>query len=150
MKTMLTKDWDTILSNKSTQEVSDIIDEAYHKAVEECIPKFEQQNSDIKKPIWMNIRAYRNVKRKYSSWLRYLNTKQSETYKDYISKRNESSKENKKAGKEFERKIATECRTNPKSAWKYMKSTNRVKYYMGDYYVKMCYFYKTRVVRVVY
>ena len=126
MKTMLTKDWDTILSNKSTQEVSDIIDEAYHKAVEECVPKFEQQNSDIKKPIWMNIRAYRNVKRKYSSWLRYLNTKQSETYKDYISKRNESSKENKKARKEFERKIATECRTNPKSAWKYMKSTNRV------------------------
>ena len=87
MKTMLAKDWDTLLNNKTVQEVSDIIQEAYNSAVEDCIPKYKQQKSDSK-PIWMTGSAYRKMKRKYSSWIRYLNTKQSQTYKEYIAKRN--------------------------------------------------------------
>ena len=126
MKTMLNRDWESILSNKDTQEISDILAEAYDKAVDECIPKFKQRNSDIKKPLWMNQNAFRKVKRKYSSWCRYLNTKQSQTYKEYITKRNESTKENKKARKEFETKLAKECRTNQKAVWHYMKTMNRV------------------------
>ena len=125
MKTMLAKDWDTLLNNKTVQEVSDIIQEAYNSAVEDCIPKYKQQKSD-NKPIWMTGSAYRKMKRKYSSWIRYLNTKQSQTYKEYIVKRNQSTRENNKARKEFEKKIAKECRKNPKAAWRYMKNTNRV------------------------
>ena len=55
-----------------------------------------------------------------------MNTKQSQSYRDYITKRNESTKENKKARKDFEMKVAKECRTNPKAVWHYMKTTNRV------------------------
>ena len=67
--------------------------------------------------------SFRKVKKKFSSWCRYLNTKQSQSYRDYITKRNESTKENKKARKDFEMKVATECRTNPKAVWHYMKTT---------------------------
>ena len=126
MKIMLNKNWEDIFSGKSVQEISDILTLEYNQAVEECVPKIEQQNSNIKKPVWMDRNALRKVKRKYSSWCRYLNTKQSRTYQEYIEKRNESTKENKRARKEFEKKLAKECRTNPKATWKYMKSTNRV------------------------
>ena len=126
MKTMLNRDWENLLTDKSVQEIADTIEEEYNKAVEECIPKFKPSNSDIKKPIWMNHNSFRKVKKKFSSWCRYLNTKQSQSYRDYITKRNESTKENKKARKDFEMKVAKECRTNPKAVWHYMKTTNRV------------------------
>ena len=126
MKTMLNKDWDGILHNKSVQETSDIIEAEYNKVIEECVPKIKQTNTNIKKPVWMDGNALRKVKRKYSSWCRYLNTKQGRTYQEYKAKRNESSKENRRARKEFEKKLANECRSNPKATWRYMKSTNRV------------------------
>ena len=126
MKTMLDKDWEDILRDKSVQESSDIIEEAYNKAVEECVPKYNQQGNDTCKPIWMNGQAFRKVKRKYSSFIRFLNTKQGQTYEDYKRKRNESTNENNKARKEFERKLGKECRTNPKATWRYMKVMNRI------------------------
>ena len=72
------------------------------------------------------MNAYRKVKRKHSAWLRFLNTKQGDTYREFAKKRNESCHETKKARREFEKKLAKECRSNPKATWRYMKSTNRV------------------------
>ena len=74
----------------------------------------------------MNSDAFRKVKRKYSSFIRFLNTKQGETFKEYIRKRNESTHESNKARKDYEKRLAQECRTNPKSTWRYMKTMNRV------------------------
>ena len=70
----------------------------------------------------MNNHSFRKVKKKFSSWCRYLNTKQSQSYKDYITKRNKSTKEDKKARKDF---VMQECRTKSKAVWHYIKTTNR-------------------------
>ena len=122
---MLQKDWDSILADKTVQEASDLIEETYNKAVGECIPQYNHKDSSTK-PIWMNQNTFRKVKRKYSSWIRFLNTKQGQTHQEYQRKRNESTHENRKARREFEKKLASECRTNPKATWRYMKSLNRV------------------------
>ena len=91
MKNMFNKDWETILQGKNVQEASDLLEEAYNKAVDECVPKYKNKSGKYSpKPIWMNGGAFRKVKRKYSSWIRFLNTKQSQTYREYIRKRNES------------------------------------------------------------
>ena len=126
MKTMMSKDWEEILAGKSVQQATDKFEEIYNNAVNDCIPKHNSLNNNRKKPIWMDYRSYRQVKKKYSSWLRYLNTKQAETYLNYVRERNKSTNENKKARKNYEKKLAKECRKNPKSVWQYMKSTNRV------------------------
>ena len=126
MKKMLEKDWDTLLNNKSVQEATDIIEQIYKKAVDECIPKSTSQSDERRKPIWMNTTAFRKVKRKYSGWIRFLNTKQGETYQEYVTKRNESSHETRRARRNFEKNLAKECRKNPKAAWRYMKSSNKV------------------------
>ena len=74
----------------------------------------------------MNKSTYRSVKRKYSSWVRYLRTKQEETYSTFTTRRNQANNEVRKARKQYEKSIAKECRKNPKSVWRYMKSTNKM------------------------
>ena len=98
----------------------------YNEAVEKCVPKVTRTSEQRNKPVWMTNNAHRSVKRKYSSWVRYLRTKQDDTYESFTRKRNESTNEIRKARREYEKKIAKECRKNPKSVWRYMKSTNKV------------------------
>ena len=119
------KDWNSLLENKSVQEISDILDQTYNNLVDECVPKYTFKSSQASKPIWMNLNAFKKMKRKYSGWIRFLNTKQGETYQEYKQKRNESTHESNKARKTFEKKLAKECRKNPKATWRYMKSTNK-------------------------
>ena len=126
MKKMFEKDWDELLYNKSVQEATDVLENIYNEAVDKYVPKTKRSNNDKKKPIWMNGTAYRSVKRKYSTWTRFLRTKQDATFDEYKIKRNKSCGETRKARKYYEKKIAAECRKNPKSVWRYMKSTNKV------------------------
>ena len=127
MRDMFKIDWNEKLRDKSTEESMQIFEEIYHQAVDECVPKTEVGADGRSKPIWMTRHAFRKVKRKYSSWIRYLNTKQGEDYLDYISKRNQSAHAIKQARKEFEKAIAKDCRKNPKGVWNYMKSTQKIK-----------------------
>lgn len=127
MRTLLEKDWDSLLGNKSVQEATNLIETIYKTAAEECIPKSQMSSNKKAKPIWMNRSAFRKVKRKHSGWLRYLNTKQGETYKEYIRCRNESSHESRDARKDYEKRLARECRRNPKAIWRYIKSNNKVR-----------------------
>ena len=110
MNTVMQRDWDEISK----------------KVIDVCVPKYNF-NSDVRnKPIWMNSTALKITKRKYSSWQRYLNTKQGVTHQEYLIERNKSTHENRRARKDFEKKLSKECRSNPKTVWRYMKSTNKV------------------------
>ena len=51
---------------------------------------------------------------------RYLVTKQGKEYEQYIKKRNECTREIKKAKKKHERNIAKGCKENPNKFWKYV------------------------------
>ena len=126
MEKFFSKDWDEILQDKGVQEATDEFEKVYNEAVEKCVPKVTKSSDQRNKPIWMNNSTYRSVKRKYSSWVRYLRTKQEETYSTFASRRNQANNEVRKARKQYEKLIAKECRKNPKSVWRYMKSTNKM------------------------
>jgi hypothetical protein len=126
MSEMLNIDWDEELKDLSAQEDMNKFEERYKTAEKACIPSRTISDSSIRiKPVWMSNHALRAVKRKHSSWIRFLNTKDGEDYTRYITKRNESSHATKRARKEFERKLATECRKNVKGVWKYIKSNKK-------------------------
>ena len=127
MKESFTVDWVEKFRNKSVQESMDIFEEIYNNAIDECVPKTELSGDERRKPIWMTQSALRKVRRKHSSWIRYLNTKQGGHYLQYIRKRNDAAHALKQARKEFEKSIAKNCRKNPKGVWNYMKSTQKVK-----------------------
>ena len=127
MAELLDIDWDRELRDCNTQEAMNKLDTRYKAAEEECIPKTTLSgvlNCKIK-PSWLSNHALRKVKRKHSAWIRYLNTKDGEDYSTYISKRNEATKECKKARKDFETSLAKECRKNAKGVWKYIKSRKK-------------------------
>ena len=72
--------------------------------MEKHIPKTKVKETKRQKPCWMNPKVFRKIKKKYYAYKRYLVTKQGKEYEQYIKKRNECTREIKKAKKKHERK----------------------------------------------
>ena len=121
MREMFTIDWNATLQNLPVQEAMDKVEALYKEAVEECIPKKQYSSIQKSKPIWMNRSAIKKCRKKHSAWIRYLNTKSGQDYVDYTRERNAANKEVRKSRKEFESKLAKECKTNAKGVWNYVK-----------------------------
>ena len=93
---------------------------------EKYVPKVElKQNKS--KPLWLNNNVKKSVKKKYLLFKRYLESKNSTHYKDYVNVRNETTKLIKNAKKEYEQKIATISKSNPKAFWNYINSVKKAK-----------------------
>ena len=105
----------------------DKFEHIYNDAVTKCVPTKEVSSNGRLKPPWMSRAALSKVKRKYSRWITYLNTKQGRDYQEYIKCRNEASKAIRKSRREFEKALAKQCRKNSKGIWKYMKTSNVMK-----------------------
>lgn len=86
-------------------------------------PKTTIRTNERKKPIWMDQTSYRATKKKQSEWVKHLNTKHNE--EGYRRARNNSSHATRDSRRNFERKLAHECRKNTKGVWKYIKSQMR-------------------------
>ena len=121
LKEKLSISWDELLEGKSVQEAVDLFEEKYHAAVSECIPQKTFDTAKGPKPLWLNSHALKRVKKKHSSWLRYLNTKDGNDYLVYITNRNAATHAVRKAKRDYERAIAKECRKNSKVVWNYLK-----------------------------
>ena len=67
------------------------------------------------KPLWMDTFAFRKVKHKHSKYVRYLNTKADDSYKDFVKPRNEAAKAIRYAEQRYECRLA---KTNKKAIWK--------------------------------
>ena len=84
-----------------------------------------------KTPRWLNKVAKAAMKYKSRMWHRY---RESRTYNDlveYKRAQNKAVKEYKKAKIEFEKKLAKDIKTNPKSFYAYVRSKTKVKYTVG-------------------
>ena len=126
MREMLNINWSDSLNNLSTQESMDKVETLYKEAVERCIPKNQQSsNARCKKPLWLNKSAMRKCRKKHSAWIRYLNTKTGDNYKQYLCERNAANKEVRKSRREFERNLAKECKTSAKGVWSYIKKQKK-------------------------
>ena len=125
LKQTLSLDWDSLLRGKSVQEAMDIFEQKYHSAVKECVPHKKSTTPKGPKPLWLNAHALRKVKKKHSSWTRYLNTKDGGDYQVYIYHRNEATHAVRKAKRDYEKAIAKECRKNSKVVWNYLKRKTR-------------------------
>ena len=126
MRAMLDINWNDLLNNLSTQEAMDKVETLYKEAAERCIPKnLQSQSTNRKKPLWLNKNAMRRCRKKHSAWIRYLNTKTGESYRQYLSERNAANKEVRKSRREFERKLAKECKGGAKGVWSYIKKQRK-------------------------
>ena len=80
----------------------------------------------------MTKSALRIVRRKHSAWIRYLNTKEGEDYQTYTRSRNTAQHAIRRARRQFERKLAKECRTNNKGIWNYVRNRTNTRGGTGE------------------
>jgi len=96
-----------------------------HLSMEKNIPKTKTKPNKVLKPLWMSNKTARIIKKKHAMYKRYLKTKEGLDYKKYITIRNLCNKLIKKAKREYEKKVAKNCKTNSKSFWRYVN--NKIK-----------------------
>ena len=90
------------------------------------IPKINYNKEKKHKPVWLSKNVLRNIKKKYYTYKRYLQSKSGKDYQSYISVRNSCNKTIKKAKKAYEKDIAVNCKTDPKRFWKYVQERTKV------------------------
>ena len=73
----------------------------------------------------LNKESVKKIKKKHILWKRYMETKEGKYYTEYCRARNQVRKLTRRIQKEFEMKLATESKTNPKAVWKYMNSKTK-------------------------
>ena len=79
----------------------------------------------------MNRNAKAAMKYKSRMWLRYRQSKSYNDMVEYKIAQRKAVKEYKKAKKQFERKLAKDIKTNPKSFYAYVRSKSKVKDSVG-------------------
>ena len=72
----------------------------------------------------LNKESVKKIKKKHTLWKCYMETKEGKYYTEYCRAKNKVRKLTKKIQKEFEMKLATEAKTNPKAVWKYIIFNN--------------------------
>ena len=126
MKHDFNLDWENLLQFKNVQDSMDAFEHIYHKAVEKHVPtKVIDGDTKFKAP-WLNKAALRQIRRKHSAWVRYLNTKQGQHFLDFVCERNKATHVIRKAKRAFEKNIASYCRKDQRSVWKYVKSQSKM------------------------
>ena len=84
-------------------------------------------------PVYMTTHARSKVTTKNRAFSTWSRTRRGQDYKYYTKARNQAKWECRKAQREFERKLAKECKQNPKAFFKYAKLKTRP----GDHFTKI-------------
>ena len=118
-------DWDKELKNKSTQESWDFIHKRYNGLIERHIPlkKFTTSN---KNP-WYNRSLASLNKLKKKAWKTYQHDPSQEKWLQYTAARNSYNHAIDKSKENYENKIASEVKENPKQFWKYVNKKTKTK-----------------------
>ena len=127
MKTKLDHtDWGEILGTSTINHQWLGFKEYIKKIQDEFIPHRLVSNINRHKgKIPLNKESVKKIKKKHTLWKRYMETKEGKYYTEYCRARNQVRKLARRIQKEFEMKLATESKTNPKAVWKYMNSKTK-------------------------
>ena len=127
MRNMFGKNVKSLLTNdQDIEEMWNVLKFEVVKCMDECIPKVKCRQNKMRMPLWMNDKVLKKVKKKYKLFQRYLLTKDRKDYSKYAEMRNKSKNVIKSARKDYERKIAEQCKNNPKSFWKYVRNVQKL------------------------
>ena len=123
-------DWTSNLYSKAnTCSVNDMwlfIKGCIIDTMDKCIPKVKIKSESKTKAVWMNKSVLRCVKKKYKLYQRFLRSRTSKNYLDYIKLRNECNKMIKAARRDYEKLISNACKKNPKQFWKFVQDKTKV------------------------
>ena len=122
-------DWTTEFGELEVEEMWQKFCSIINQAIDLFVPL--GFNKTRKNPSWMNKSA--NSARKYKTKMldRYRQSKSYNDLVEYKIAQNKAVKEYSKAKKQFERKLAKDIKSNPKSFYAYVRSKTKVKEVVG-------------------
>ena len=107
------------LNESNVNDCWNAIKEQLLSCMDKYIPKVKKGGRQAK-PLWMNNKTMKAIKKKYAFYKRYLNTRDGLDYQRHIKMRNKSNRLVKMSKKEYEKSIAKNCKSNNKIFWKYV------------------------------
>ena len=119
-------DWKELFIDKDLDECVAILYDQVNAASKESIPT-KQCHKRNSQPPWMNKRARKAIRKKYCAWSRYQQSKTYNQYLNYTKERNRTSKILRTTKKNFEKRLAEDCKRNPKALFKYANFKNKTK-----------------------
>ena len=122
-------DWEQAFQNIDVNTKWDHFKAVVNSAVQRFVPISTKKRN--KKPRWMSKRAELARRKKYHMWKRYRETREYHLYEAYKRQRNKAQNEVKKAKRYFEKKLAENIKTDPKSFYAYTRSKTRTKDSVG-------------------
>ena len=114
------------LEDLKTEECSNLIRNKIDEGIKSFIPIQKLSNKKGKKTKFKG-ELKKSVKKKYKLYKRWLDSKNSWHYQDYIKERNKTTKLLKKARREHEQKIAEKSKENPKVFWNFINEQRKCK-----------------------
>jgi len=118
-------DW-TVMAEMDVEQSWNHLKDVLQVGMEQSIPKVKTGNKRNNRPIWMNKKMLRLVKKKYNLFKRYLRTRSALDYRNYIKARNSCTKLLRNCRKNYEKEIAREGKSNPKKFWKYVQERMKI------------------------
>ena len=116
--------WEEALGFNKNMEYVNL--ESTVEKFKDIITEFEEQTipntirKDAKKvPPWMNREVKRSARKKYFSYKRYQETRSYRRYLAYVKERDKAGRKLREAKRAYEKKIAKECKKNPKAFYRY-------------------------------
>ena len=125
-KFMSSIDW-SVLDKLSVEECWKYIKSKLEEGIKLYIPLVKCSSTSKDKPPWFTFEVKKSVKKKYKLFKRFLESEDNADYLVYVRFRNEVSKMIRKSKMSHERKIAHDCKRNPKAFWKYVNSFRKCK-----------------------
>ena len=80
----------------------------------------------------MTYKTQKAVKAKLNSWKTYTKSKQHYDFEDFTRKRNQATREVRRARMMFEKKLARNVKTDVKTFWRYVNNGMKVRVHVGD------------------
>ena len=91
------------------------------------IPQVKCKDDQPITPLWMTREAKKLIKKKFNSYIKQRENPTHYNHFKYTQTRNESTRVNRAAIRVFEKKIADNCKDNPRSFWKYVGTKTKAK-----------------------
>ena len=118
---VVSQDWKQ-MNDMDLDTASEFLKNTLHEGFKKFVPLTNNRNKKFKQPVWMNKKALKCIKKKYTLYKRYLTSKLHYDYQRYLEIRNETKRQIRRAVKDYEKNIAKSCKVNSKRVWKYVNS----------------------------
>ena len=124
---MSTVDWTAVTSQNNIDVMWNFFHDTVLNAVHKCVPKVKITHGKRINPPWFNVKARRNVRRKYFAWQRYKESRSYEKYKEYVKVRNRVAKNLRRIKKDYEERLCKKIKKNSKAFYMYVNSKTKGK-----------------------